>query len=171
VIADVEIRRAEASDVDVIAEAHRDSIRSLGGAFYPPADVDAWQDGLTRDVYLRAMERGEVFFIATGTVDGASQLLGFASEYHIDGDVHGTSAYVRGIAARRGLGTAHQRRAERHAVARGARRIQIEASLAGVEFYRANGYVEVRRVEARLRSGQAMACVFMRKQVEAACPP
>ena len=70
VIADVEIRRAEASDVDAITEAHRDSIRSLGGAFYPPADVDAWQDGLTRDVYLSAMERGEVFFIATGTVDG-----------------------------------------------------------------------------------------------------
>jgi ribosomal protein S18 acetylase RimI-like enzyme len=164
-IADLEIRRADTSDADAIAEAHRDSIRSIGGAFYPSTDVDAWQDGLTADLYLGAMERGEVFFIATGAVDGASLVLGFASVYRVDDAIHGTSVYVRGIAARRGIGTTLLRRAEAHAAVHGARTIQIEASLAGVEFYRANGYAEVRRGETRLRSGHPIACVFMRKEV------
>jgi ribosomal protein S18 acetylase RimI-like enzyme len=169
VILDLEIRRADASDADAIAEAHRDSIRSIGGAFYPSTDVDAWQDGLTSDLYLRAMERGEVFFIATGAVDGASLVLGFASDYRIHDAIHGTSAYVRGLAARRGIGTALLRRAEAHAAAHGARNIQIEASLAGVEFYRANGYEEVHRGETRLRSGYPIACVVMRKEVATSC--
>lgn len=38
-----EIRRAEPSDVDEIALAHRDSIQSIGSAFYPPEVVDSGQ--------------------------------------------------------------------------------------------------------------------------------
>jgi ribosomal protein S18 acetylase RimI-like enzyme len=159
------IRRADSSDADAIAEAHRDSISSIGQAFYPAVDVDAWQHGLTGDVYLRAMEGGETFFIATGKVGGTALVLGFASDYRIEGSIHGTSVYVRGLAARRGIGTALLRQAEAHGVAHGARTIQIEASLAGVDFYRANGYTEVRRGETRLMSGHAIACVFMRKEI------
>jgi putative acetyltransferase len=167
-IAEFEIRRADVSDVDAIAQAHRDSIQSIGRAFYPPDDVDAWQGGLTGDIYRRAMQDGEAFFIATANVDGAVLVLGFASDYRIKEAIHGTSVYVRGTSARRGIGTALLRRAEADAVAHGARHIQIEASLAGVEFYRANGYVEVRRGETRLTSGRPIACVFMRKEVAAA---
>jgi putative acetyltransferase len=160
---DLAIRIAKPSDVDAIADAHRDSIRSIGCDFYPANDVDAWQQGLSGDLYRKAMDAGEVFFIATGTVDGMPLVLGFASDYHIGGATHGTSVYVRGIAARRGIGTALLRRAEAHAAASGAQTIQIEASLAGVEFYRANGFTEVRRGETRLKSGHPIACVFMRK--------
>lgn len=163
----IDIRRAERSDVDAIAEVHRDSIQSIGCDFYPANDVDAWQQGLSGDLYLGAMEAGEIFFIATGTVDGAPLVLGFASDYHIGGATHGTSVYVRGIAARRGIGTALLRRAEAHAVASGAQTIQIEASLAGVEFYRANGFTEIRRGETRLKSGYPMVCVLMRKALVA----
>ena len=55
------------------------------------------------------------------------------------------------------------RLAEEHARAHGAKSIQIQASLAGVAFYRANGFEETGRGEARLMSGQSMPCVFMRK--------
>jgi putative acetyltransferase len=164
-IAEFEIRRADRSDVDAIAQAHRDSIQSIGPAFYPPNDVEAWKAGLAGDVYLKAMDGGEVFFIATGRVNGMPQVLGFASDYCIEGTTHGTSVYVRGTAARRGIGTAVLRRAEAHAAASGAWRIQIEASLAGCEFYRANGYVEFRRGETRLMSGHPIACVFMGKEL------
>ena len=41
--------------------------------------------------------------------------------------------------------------------------IQIQASLAGVEFYKANGFEELGRGDALLMSGQSMPCVFMRK--------
>ena len=165
-MSDILIRRAGPSDVNAIAEAHRDAIRSIGPAFYPPADVEAWAQGLGGDLYLSAMDGGEVFFIATGTVDGVVRVLGFASDYRIEGTTHGTSVYVRGAAARRGVGTALLRRAEVHARAAGAQRIEIEASLAGTAFYEANGYREVGRGETRLKSGYPIASVFMRKELE-----
>src|SRR3990170_4305457 len=127
-----ETRRADPSDADDIALAHRDSIRSIGAQFYPPNVVDDWEEGLTGDVYLRAMKRGEVFFIATGRVGDTVLVLGFASAYRIDGSKHGTSVYVRGIAARCGIGSILAGMAEAHAVANGATSIHVEASLAGV---------------------------------------
>lgn len=156
---------AQASDVDDIALAHRDSIRSIGPRFYPLSVVNDWEEGLTGSLYLRAMDGGEVFFIAKGAQDGKPLVLGFASDYSIDGPRHGTSVYVRGMAARRGIGSALLRAAEAHAVARGATRIEIEASLAGVEFYRANGFTEIGRGETHLRSGRPIGCVFMHKNV------
>ena len=166
-IHDVVIRPAGTADVHAIAEAHRDSIRSLGAAFYPPGALDAWQAGISPDLYRNAMQSGEVFFMASGTLDGRHEILGFSSDYCIEGTVHGTSVYVRGEAARQGVGRALLEHAEAHAVARGATSIQIEASLAGVEFYKANGYEEVSRGETRLTSGHLIACVFMRKTVGA----
>ena len=40
--------------------------------------------------------------------------------------------------------------------------------LAGVEFYKANGFDEIARGETRLMSGRPIACVFMRKTLETA---
>ena len=61
------------------------------------------------------------------------------------------------------IGTALLRLAEDHARAHGAKSIEIQASLAGVEFYRAMGFHETGRGEALLMSGRSMPCVFMRK--------
>lgn len=167
-ISQLETRQAQPADADDIALAHRDSIRSIGPAFYPPHVVDDWEEGLRGEVYLEAMARGEVFFIATGMIDGKPLVLGFASDYRIRGATHGTSVYVRGIAARHGIGSALLALAEAHAAAHGAASIEIEASLAGAEFYRANGFTEVGRGETRLMSGRPIACVFMRKHLAAA---
>jgi putative acetyltransferase len=164
-ISAIRTRRAEASDVDAIAEAHRDSIRSIGPRFYPPSVVADWEEGLSGDLYLGAMERGEVFFIATARVEQREVVLGFASDYPIEGTQHGASAYVRGVAARRGIGSSLLALAEAHAVSRGATSVHVEASLAGVAFYRANGFAEVSRGETHLRSGRPIACVFMRKDL------
>jgi GNAT superfamily N-acetyltransferase len=163
-INDLVIRRADPSDADAIAAAHADSIRSLGAAYYSEADAAAWQDGLSGSLYVQAMKAGEVFFIATGVVDGTPLVLGFASDYPVEGTTHGTSVYVRGVAARQGIGGALLRRAEACAVERGATAIQIDASLAGVAFYESCGYHEVRRGAAHLISGRPLACVVMRKQ-------
>jgi putative acetyltransferase len=170
-MAKFEARVAQPSDADDIALAHRDSIRSIGPAFYPPDVVDDWQADLTGDVYLKAMERGEVFFIATEDLDGKALVLGFASDYRIDGSKHGTSVYVRGIAARRGIGSVLLGLAEAHAIVAGATRIEVEASLAGVEFYRVNGFTEVGCGETHLMSGRPIACVFMRKDLGLGFPP
>jgi GNAT superfamily N-acetyltransferase len=110
------------------------------------------------------MEGGEAFFIATGDLDGRTVVLGF-STHRVDNDHDGASVYVRGGAARRGIGTALLRLAEDHARTAGAKTIQIQASLAGVAFYRANGFEEHGRGEAVLMSGRSMPCVFMRKHL------
>ena|SRR3989442_8687737 len=159
---EVQTRRANPDDAEAIALAHLDSIRSIGPAFYPTDVVDAWGSGLTPDIYVKAMEGGEAFFIATGDLDGEPAVLGF-STHRIDDDQDGASVYVKGSAVRRGIGTALLRMAEEHAQAHGAKTLQIQASLAGVEFYKANGFQELGRGEALLVSGSSMACVFMRK--------
>jgi GNAT superfamily N-acetyltransferase len=159
---DIETRKALPDDAERILAAHLDSIRSIGPRFYPPEIVEAWSAGLTRDVYADAMEGGEVFFVAIGLIDGEAAVLGFAS-HRVDDAQDGASVYVRGMAARQGIGTKLLGLAEDHARARGAASIDIQASLAGVAFYAANGFGEVGRGEAVLTTGRSMPCVFMRK--------
>jgi GNAT superfamily N-acetyltransferase len=155
-------RRADPGDAEVIAVAHLGSIRSIGPKFYPPDVVEAWCVGLTPDICVNAMQGGEAFFVAIGQLDDHDAVLGF-STHRIDDAQDGASVYVRGSVARRGIGTALLRVAEAHAWAHGASTIQIQASLAGVEFSKANGFEELGRGAALLMSGQSMPCVFMRK--------
>jgi len=114
------------------------------------------------NIYVKAMEGGEVFFLATGQIDARPAVLGFAT-HRIDDTSDGGSVYLRGVATRRGIGSALLRTVEAHATAKGATSIQVEASLAGVEFYKANGFEEIGRGDTLLMSGRAIACVFMRK--------
>ena len=160
------VRRAELVDVEDIAAAHLDSIRSIGALYYPAEIVNDWAARVKGDLYAHAMTRGEVFFIAIGELNGTLQVLGFSS-HGIDGDEHHAGVYVRGQAARLGIGSALLRSAEAAAIAAGATSIRLDASLAAVEFYKANGFEEVSRGEHRLWSGQLMACVFMRKNLDA----
>lgn len=160
-----ETRRATEADAEGLAAAHIDSIRSVGPAFYPPDVVAAWGEGLTADVYVNAMRAGEVFFIATGALDGNRAVLGFAT-HRVDDDQDGASVYVRGRAARQGVGSALLRLAEEHARSHGAKSIHIQASLAGVEFYRANGFEALGPGEAVLMSGKSMVCELMRKDLQ-----
>lgn len=94
-IQDLDFRRATANDADAIADAHRDSILALGAAYYAPAVVRKWAAVVRPELYVAAMDRSEVFFVATGTVAARPVVLGFSSDYPIDGTTHGTSAYVR----------------------------------------------------------------------------
>jgi putative acetyltransferase len=164
-----EIRRARLADVDEIAAAHVDSIRSIGARYYEADIVSDWVARLEGGLYLDAMARGEVFFIAVGQPGDDPDVLGFSS-HRIDENEHRTAVYVRGKAARLGIGSALYRAAEAAAVAADARSIHIDASLAAVEFYKANGFEEVGRGEHHLRSGRPMACVFMRKYLSATRP-
>jgi GNAT superfamily N-acetyltransferase len=159
---EIRTRRANADDAEAIAAAHLDSIHSIGPAYYPPEIIEAWGSGITPEMYVQAMGEGEAFFIATGQLEGEPVVLGFAT-HRADDAQDGASVYVRGVAARQGLGTALFQLAEGHARAHGASTIHIQASLAGVEFYKANGFQEIGRGHAQLLSGQSMPCVFMRK--------
>jgi len=161
---DVEMRRATLADAPAMALAHVDSIRTLGPPFYAAHLVDGWSAAVTPDMYVRAMATGEVFFIAVAPLDGQPAVLGFSSHVPAGGD-DGASVYVRGSAARQGIGSALWRLAEARAREQGAHAITLEASLPGIGFYRAQGFVEIEPCEVRLRSGVSMPCVLMRKQL------
>jgi GNAT superfamily N-acetyltransferase len=164
-IQELEFGRATESDVDGIADAHRDSILQLGSKYYVPAIVTEWAAVVNPRLYLDAMGRGEVFFIATGRVAEQPMVLGFSSEYVIAGTTHGTSAYVRPVAARRRIGSRLLALAESFGSVRGATAIKIEASLGAIEFYQRHGFVETARGDVVLPSGLSMPCVFMRKEL------
>jgi putative acetyltransferase len=158
------LRRATAADADAIATAHIDSIRSIGPHFYPPQVVNAWAAGLTGELYVRAMNDGEAFFVATDPVDDGI-VLGFSSHRN-DPEEHRTAVYVRGSASRRGIGSALFGMAEADVRASGGTNIHIAASIVAVDFYKAHGFEETARGEHRLRNGVAMECVFMQKSLE-----
>jgi len=90
-VRNIRIRPANLDDAAAIRDAHLDS-----------------------DLYINAMNGGEAFFVATATLDGKDDVLGF-STHRIDDAQDGTSVYVRGRAARRGIGTLLLRQAEDHA--------------------------------------------------------
>jgi putative acetyltransferase len=164
-IQQLDFRRATESDVDGIADAHRDSILQLGSEYYTSTIVSEWAGVVSPGLYLHAMARGEVFFIAMGSVDGRPMILGFSSDYVINGTTHGTSAYVRRVAARQGIGSRLVAFAESFGMSRGATAVQIEASLGAVEFYKSHGFVETARGDVALPSGFRMPCVFMHKKL------
>jgi GNAT superfamily N-acetyltransferase len=161
-----EVRAAVPDDADAIAAAHVDSIESFGPRFYAADVVQAWHAGIQPAMYRNAMAAGEVFFVAVASQEGSREVLGFSSHHVADGQ-HGVGVYVRGMAARRGIGSALLRLAESSALAAGARTLQLDSSLVAVDFYKANGFVETGRGEHSLRSGYRMACVFMQKNLSA----
>jgi putative acetyltransferase len=163
-IVDCEIRPAGVADVEEIAAAHLDSIRSIGPLYYPADIVNEWGARVNGALYVNAMARGEVFFIAVRELDEEREVVGFSS-HRVDEDEHRTAVYVRGHAARLGIGSALFRTAEASAIASGAASLHVDASLAAVRFYKANGFEELGRGEHRLSSGRLMPCVFMRKHL------
>lgn len=158
-----DLRVAMPLDASAMADAHVDSIRSLGPASYPPPVVDAWAEAVRPQMYDEAIGSGERFWVAFDPVDPRA-CAGFSS-HRIDDGVHGVSVYVRGRFARRGLGTGLLEQALASARSAGATSVAIDASLAAESFYRARGFVETGRGEHRLPSGVTMACVFMRREL------
>jgi putative acetyltransferase len=154
------VRQATASDAEGIAEAHVDSIRSLGPGHYPPEAIDIW--GRPRDLagYLANIADGSMFVAESGRGD----ILGFSSHRIYDGQ-HRIGLYVRGSAARNGIGSALYRAAEEAAVREQAATIHLSASLVAAPFYAAKGFVEEGRGQHTFRSGGSMACVFMIKKL------
>ncbi len=157
----LQVRPATIADADEIAAAHVDSIHSIAAKVYRPDVISAWGAPRDGERYRRAMEAGELFFVAVSGHDTA-RVLGFSSYRVVEGK-HRTAIYVRGEAARRGIGTALFQVAERAARERGAPEIHVDSSLAAVNFYKDRGFEEVAVGQHQLQSGPVMDCVFMKK--------
>lgn len=154
------VRAAVPEDYDGIAEAHMDSIRTLGPAKYDADAVNDWASVRTGEEYERREREGAKLFVAIEE----DSILGF-SDYRVAHGRHRTAIYVRASAARSGVGTALFEVAEAAARAGGATEIQVDASLVAVPFYLANGFEEVGHGEHTLRTGRTMPCIVMRKRL------
>ncbi len=61
------IRPAIDADADAIADAHVDSVRTLGPSAYGPEIVESWGAPRSGERYASAMRQGETFFVALGS--------------------------------------------------------------------------------------------------------
>ena len=96
------VRPAILDDLEGIRTAHMDSIRRIASAYYPPEAIAVWADDRSVVRYREAIESGEVYFVA----EMCGSILGFSS-YKYEGGRHVLKMlYVRGNAARQGIGTA-----------------------------------------------------------------
>ena len=66
---------------------------------------------------------------------------------------------------RRGIGSAILSRCEHEAYSAGFRRFEMGATLSGVPFYKAKGYVEAEHISAPLPGGGVLAVIRMTKDV------
>ncbi len=159
---DFTFRPATPEDADGIAEAHIDSIRTLGPKKYSADIVAAWGARSTEERgarILESMAKGEKFFVA---VDKQDRIAGF-SGYRYEEKKHRIAVYVRGAAARKKVGLNLLSVAERAAWQMGAKEIYVDASLVAEAFYARQGFKKTGEGKHTLRSGHEMPCVFMRK--------
>ncbi len=154
-------RRAVPTDAAAIQGVRLESIRTLGPLVYTPEQVEGWAVGKTIEAYADQIGQGHV--ITTVAVEG-EKMLGWG-DYHFDAKTgtHRIGVYVRGSAARQGVGRAVFQAAELLARAAGAQEIRNAASLAAVPFYTVMGMEIVEEGTSTLRNGVALPCVYMRK--------
>ena len=101
--------------------------------------------------------------------ENGERVLGFSS-YRVEEGKHRTTVYVRGDAAHMGVGKALFNKAETAAREHGAEEIHVDASLAAVNFYKARGFEELAPGQHRMRTGELMDCVFMKKRLSQLTP-
>jgi GNAT superfamily N-acetyltransferase len=159
------IRPARPEDANLLAEVHVDSIRTLGAAAYSAEIVREWGAPRTGERYLKGMESGQRWFLAVQFIsDGSERALGL-SAYSMKAGQHRIAVFVRGEAARRGIGTALFLVAEDAAREHGASEIHLDASLGAVPFYKSLGFEELGLGQHQLSTGGWMPAVFMRKRL------
>jgi GNAT superfamily N-acetyltransferase len=175
------LRRATLADVGRMGALIEASVRALQCDDYPPAHIDlALADIYGVDSTLIA--DGTYFVIEDGELLAACGGWGRRATL-CGGDAYGDRCetlldpladaakirafYVHPSRARRGLATRILVRCEHDAAVAGFRRAELGATLTGVRFYSARGYVAAGRADIDLPNGERLAVVRM----ERALPP
>ena len=180
------IRKALAADVPRLREVIEASVRGLQAKDYSPAQIE----GALKSVYgvdsqlisdgtyfvVEDMTTGTPVIVGCGGWSKRKTLYGgdqFAGREDSLLDPARDAAKIRAFFvhpewARRGIGSLILEASENAAVAAGFKRLEMGATLAGVAFYRAKGYVEVRNERAPLGGGASLPIVRMAKEIRRA---
>lgn len=182
---DVHIRKAVPADVPRLREVIEASVRGLQANDYSAAQIE----GALKSVYgvdSQLIADGTYFAAEVAEPEGeALQIVGcggwskrktlyggdqFAKREDSLLDPKCDAAKIRAFFvhprwARQGIGTLILEACENAAIAAGFRRLEMGATLSGVAFYRARGYVEVENQSASLGNGESLPIVKMAKTV------
>jgi N-acetylglutamate synthase-like GNAT family acetyltransferase len=179
----VQIRRATPTDIPRLQELIDVSVRVLHADDYAPAQIEGAlasvygvdsqliADGTYFVAEIQATENAEI--VACGgwsmrkTLYGGDQYAGREDSLL---DPQRDAAKIRAFFVhpewvRRGIGSMILEACEAAATAVGFTRLEMGATLSGVAFYRARGYVEIENQEVRLGNGDSLPIVKMAKEV------
>jgi GNAT superfamily N-acetyltransferase len=179
----VRARKAVMDDVPRLREVIEASVRGLQAQDYTPAQIE----GALKSVYgvdSQLIEDGTYFVVETPQGDGAKIVAcgGWSKRKTLYGgdqfagredsllDPTRDAAKIRAFFvhpdwARRGFGSLILEACEDAAVDAGFTRLEMGATLSGVPFYRAKGYVEVEKQAAPLANGETLPIMKMTKQI------
>jgi GNAT superfamily N-acetyltransferase len=179
------VRKATPADVPRLREIIDASVRGLQAADYSPAQIEgALQSVYGVDSQLIADgtyfvsdiadPAGNTTIIACGgwsrrrTLYGGDQFTGREDSFL---DPACDAAKIRAFFvhphwARQGIGTLILEACEKAAIAAGFTRLEMGATLSGVAFYRAKGYVEIGNQSVPLGNGEILPIVRMSKEVK-----
>jgi len=175
------LRKAVTADIPRLQEVIEASVRGLQAWDYTPAQID----GALRSVYgvdtqliadgtyfaVEAPKVGQI--IACGGWSKRKTLYGgdqFAGREDSLLDHNRDAAKIRAFFvhpdwARRGIGSLILHACEQAALEAGFTRLEMGATLTGIPFYRAKGYVELEKQNAPLGNGEVLPIVRMAKEV------
>jgi putative acetyltransferase len=157
------IRHAEANDAEAIVRVHHAAVQGTAASCYPQDVLDGWSGPVTPERVewtRRALTGGDEICLLA---EVGGQVVGFGSICPAESGLR--SLYVDPRAGRRGVGSRLLVALERMAAAHGARVLVLDASLNAAGFYARRGFEVIGQGTHRLRSGQEMACVRMRKSL------
>ncbi len=175
------LRKAVAADIPRLRELIEESVRGLQAQDYTPAQIE----GALRSVYgvdtqliedgtyfaVQAQQDGQI--IACGGWSKRKTLYGgdqYARREDSLLDPTRDAAKIRAFFvhpdwARRGIGSIILDACERAALDAGFTRLEMGATLTGVPFYRAKGYVALEKQSAPLGNGEVLAILRMAKEI------
>ena len=180
------VRKAVAGDVPRLRELIEASVRGLQAEDYSAAQIE----GALKSVYgvdsqliadgtyfvaeVEESDSGKREIVGCGgwskrkTLYGGDQYAG-REDLLLDPALDAAKIrafFVHPCWARRGIGSMILEACETAALASGFTRLEMGATLSGVAFYRAKGYVAVENQSVPLGDGESLAIVRMAKEVE-----
>ena len=156
-MAELEFRRADPDDLDVVHRLQVDAIRHGAAAHYDDDALEAWIGAFNREAFAENVERREVWI-----AEEAGRTLGYASldpaTFEVD------SIYVAPEAAGRGVGSALMEHILDVAREHRLENVWLDASLNAVPFYERMGFVATGD-GSRTRGGVTIRCTRMARLV------
>lgn len=174
------IRLAVPADVPVLRELINASVRGLQAQDYTPSQLESAlrtvygvDSQLIADGTYFAVESASTIIVACGGWSKRKTLYGgdvWAGREDTLLDPRTDAAKIRAFFvhpawSRRGIGGLILDACESAAIAAGFRRLEMGATLTGVPFYLAKGYVELEHIAVPLEHGETLPIVRMAKDV------